>query len=94
MAACGAGSKTWTARSFDRGTVPGVHEQTPLLGSNPVSANTFKSDVSPPPKEPAEDASDLETGHIGSDSLKDGPKLKTAAGVASVIPVLLIGASA
>ena len=76
--------------------MPGVHEQTPLLGSNQVSANRSKPDVSSPRNESAVDASHLEaqSGKIASDSPEDGPRPKIAASLASVIPVLLLGASA
>lgn len=93
MAPGGAGSRRFTAKSFDSSNVPGVHEQTPLLGSNPVSANTSKPNVAALPNGPAADV-EAQTDKTASDSPEDGPRSKTAAGMASVIPVLLLGASA
>lgn len=93
MAPGGAGSRRLTARSFDSGNVPGVHEQTPLLGSNPVSANTSQSNGGPPPSGPPGDV-EAQLDKPASNSPEDGPKSKTAANMASVIPVLLLGASA
>ena len=92
MAPGGAGLRRLTATSFDSGNVPGVHEQTPLLGSNPVSANTSKSNVGPPPNGPLVDV-EAQPDKPAADASEDDPKSKTAAKMASVIPVLLLGAS-
>lgn len=93
MAAGGAGSRMSSARSFDRGNVPAVHERTPLLASNSVSANPSKSNVVASPNGPAVDV-EAPPDKTASGAPEDGPRSKTAARVASVIPVLLLGASA
>lgn len=97
MAACRADSSTCSVRSLDRGSLSSVHEQTPLLGWNPASANISKSEVPPLRKGSAVDDPHLleaQSGNAVSDSPEDGPRSRTAASVASVIPVLLLGASA
>ena len=93
MAAGGAGSRMSSARSFDRGNVPAVHERTPLLGSNAVSANTSTSNVVASPNGPAVDV-EAPPDKTASGSPEDGQRSKATAGMASVIPVLLLGASA
>lgn len=97
MAVSRADSRTCTARSVDNSSLPSVHEQTPLLACNPTSTNRSKSELSPLQKGPAGDVPHLleaQPGNAVSDLAEGGRGLKTAASVASVLPVLLLGASA
>jgi hypothetical protein len=76
---------------------PDVHERTPLLGSDPIKASPLTSEDSPLLAGPAVDASpllDAQRAYAVSPSAEEGRELKTVVGVASVLPVLLIGASA
>lgn len=76
---------------------PDVHERTLLLGTDPVKANQRTLEDSPLLEGPAVDASprlDAERAYAASHSPEDGRESKTVVGVASVLPVLLIGAHA
>ncbi len=85
------------ARPLRKSSPPDVHERTPLLGSDPIKARQSTSEDSPLLEGPAVDASpllDAQRAYAVSHSPEEGRELKTVIGVASVLPVLLIGASA
>ena len=97
MAACQADSKICTAHSLDKSSLPIVHEQTPLLACDPTSTNRLKSEVSPLQKGSGGNDPHLleaQPGNVVSDLSEGGRGPKTAANVASVLPVLLLGARA
>lgn len=96
MAAVCPNSNSSTVRYSDGDSRLNPHEQTPLLDGNHTSLNASDAETASSLKRPDVDAPHLLEAQLKdtvSHSPKDGARLTTAATVASVIPVMLLGAN-
>ena len=96
MTASRPDSSACTVRSIDRDSIPSADERTPLLEHSQTSASILQSKISFPGDGSAMDVPDLREAQLEngvSDSPKDVRGTKAIVNVASVLPVLLLGAN-